>query len=119
MNDRLTSFYFGALDEKDRLDVERELLSDPELLLDYLELKRSVEAAAPVPQTPSASFRRRLQAALPPRRRRVLQWAAGAAAALLLLWSAFHFSDHETDEPFRNGVLFDRGGEHSPVSNVL
>lgn len=46
----LEHFYHGNLSEEDRLEIERQLLIDPEFLLDYLDLKRQHEAALKMPQ---------------------------------------------------------------------
>ena len=38
----LLPFYFGAIKEDERLLVEKELLTDSEILVDYLDLKRTL-----------------------------------------------------------------------------
>jgi hypothetical protein len=81
----LLPFYFGTVDETERLRVERTLLEDPEALIDYLDLKRKLEAAMEVPVAPSAA----LWAGLSERLRRTprstwIVWGAGLAAAACL-----------------------------------
>ena len=58
MNSKIKSllmpFYFGAIEENERVQVERELLADTEVLVDYLDLKRNLERAHEFNTLPSA-----------------------------------------------------------------
>lgn len=58
---QLTSFYFGALDEKQSLEMERALLENPDLLIEYFDLKRSIEGQQTIPSSPSPFLFHRLQ----------------------------------------------------------
>jgi hypothetical protein len=120
----LTPFYFGAISEADRLRIEQELLIDSEVLVDYLDLKRQIEAAPEIPPEPSPALWRRLKAEIKPRRKLIftLSFAAGLAAASLFI--AMMFFSKPQSEPKASGgggqqVLFDSSGEPSSGSNVL
>jgi hypothetical protein len=121
MNTRLMPFYFGAVEENERLEIERELLSDPEVLLDYLDLKRKLEAAGTVPQAPSPFLWKRLAQNFTPKQKRAFAWIAAAAAAAFVSWTVFHSLQTTPDESpsIPSQILFDRGGEQSAVSNVI
>ncbi len=48
----LLSFHFGSIEDSDRIWVERELLTHPDVLVDFLDLKRSLELTEPIPSGP-------------------------------------------------------------------
>lgn len=125
---QLLAFYFGTLGEQELLRLERELLLDSELLVDYLDLKRKLEAAEEIPRQPSAAVWRRLSARLSPRKRFLLSVSAGVAVAASLVFLAFLlFKSHtlETsplhDGPATSGgaILFDSSAELPASSSVL
>ncbi len=113
----LENFYFGALEESDRLKIEQELLTDTETLVEYLDLKRKIEFAKEIPAMPSPSLWRRLQAEIKPRRKLILSLslAAGLAASVLI---AAMFLSNKT-ETTSTPLLFDSTSELSASSNVL
>ena len=120
-NQNLVSFYFGSLSDEARLTIEREMLTDPEVLLDYLDLKREIEGAAQVPQAPSPFVWQRLQAKMKVSRRAKISFAVGlgVAAAIAALFLLLHRS--VDTEPTLGGkaILFDSGSEQLGHSNVL
>jgi hypothetical protein len=120
----LLPFYFGSIKDQDRMLVERELLSDSEMLIDYLDLKRSLEHAPMVPQQPSTALYQRL---LPKTsKRKLVFWVAsfGAAAAAAIVAVFFMSSNpSSTKTPAHlnehKEILFDSNSELSINSNVL
>lgn len=121
-NDRLQAFYLGTLTEADRLEVERDLLVDSELLLDFFELKRESENVRPVPSGPSPQLWQKLVRTRPSRRQALwLSAAAGAAAATLaLFWSLQQNAAVENlPAPLQTKVIFDSSAELPVTSNVL
>lgn len=122
MKNKLLEFYFGSIGDEDRLVVERELLTDEELLVDYLDLKRSIEAAAAIPTQPSRAVRDRLKLRVS-KKNAVISLSIGAAMAAGILLFLFLRDLSPTTQDYRppdmNGVLFDSSGEPSPSSGVL
>lgn len=116
--DSLAEFYFGGLHESQRLEIEKQLLLDQELLLDYLDLKREIEGAVTVPQHASPFLWRRLQ---PLTRVKKWQWAGMAAlvAAGVIGFYVLTNSHDPSVSPVRSGILFDSGAELSQSSAVL
>ena len=115
----LMEFYFGTLEESQRLQIEKELLQDPEVLLDYLDLKRKLEDAATVPQKPSPFLWRRLQ---PVTKRKTFYAAAIAGLAVAGFACLYIFTTPKVENTpliSDNGILFDSGAEHSITSDVL
>ncbi len=88
--DKLVEFHFGSLSEEQRLQVEREILTDPEILLEYLDLKRSLEGAELFAEkAPSAVWQR----LAPHTSRRKVWWSIGlslATAAMATFILVFH-----------------------------
>lgn len=117
----LLPFYFGSIEHEDRLSVERDLLTDTEVLVDYLDLKRKIEAAEEIPSAPSLKIWHRLQAQMPSQRT-LLKFSLGAAAiACLILLSVIYFrpiSDNP-DGSSHKSFLFDSNSELSANSHVL
>lgn len=115
----LVKFYFGTLEESQRLEIEKELLLDPEMLLDYLDLKRQLEDAAQIPQLPSPFLWRRLQ---PATKRKTFYAAAIAGLAVATFACLYVFNNPKVENTSLisdNGILFDSGAEHSFTSDVL
>jgi hypothetical protein len=112
----LIPFYFGSLEEENRLAVERDLLEDPEILVEYLDLKRSIEAAQTVPQMPSQKLWGRLEKNLTTKKKWLYSLSLGAAiaAALLLFFYAKPESQNHATE-----ILFDASPELPASSGVL
>jgi len=122
-NPELLSFYLGSVDDNRRLYVEQELLTDPAVLLDYLDLKRELEGATPVPSTPSPAVWQKLKSQIPSSRRTQLSllWGVSVAAAAAVLFLVFSNittveSKHALD---LDNHLFDSGREQFSHSNVL
>lgn len=117
----LLPFYFGSVKEDERTLVERELLVDSEMLLDYLDLKRTIEKAELVPSAPSIAVWKNLRQKTSKRQR--LIFSLGAAAALVLALSIFLLKQQPQEStsvtPVQNEMLFDSMSEPSSSSNVL
>jgi hypothetical protein len=122
IRDLLLPFYFGSVNEEERLFIEREMLSDTEVLVDYLDLKRQVEAATPLATQPSPHLWERLRPKTPAQRRAWLSLSIGAALATGL---AFFFLLHSTtqiteiNQPSINRAIFDSSSELPASSSVL
>jgi len=118
----LVPFYFGSIEEAQRLEVERELLIDTEILVDYLDIKRKMEAAQEVPQFPSRKLWQKLSKQISERKRVLISFSVGlAVAASLLLCTVFIFKSKQVDLPQsqKREVLFDTSRELPASSNVL
>jgi hypothetical protein len=112
----------GAIQENERLQVERELLTDTEVLVDFLDLKRKMESALEVPQQPSTKLWMRLNEKIGPRKKMIFSLSIGAAiAASVLIFSFFAFRPKSIEQKmsFSGEVLFDSNHELSANSNVL
>ena len=118
-NPLLLPFYFGSLSEQERLQVEQEMLTDPEALLDYLDLKRHVEGAFEIPPQPSLALWQRLRPQFQSPRAKVISFALVFAMLALVCSVIFlrHNTDVQTSMPQQ--ILFDSSSEHSRASNVL
>ena len=114
----LVEFYFGTMEETRRLQIEKELLLDPEMLLDYLDLKRELESAAPVPHGPSPFLWRRLQPLTKKRKWQLAGFTALIAASFACLY-IFASYKGQSSTPNNSGLLFDSSPEHSFASDVL
>ncbi|HEX7675006.1 MAG TPA: hypothetical protein VF412_12585 [Bdellovibrio sp.] len=115
----LVEFYFGTLEESQRLQIEKNLLLDPEMLLDYLDIKREIEDAELIPQQPSAFLWRRMQP-LAKKKSFYLTIAAGLVAATLACFYFIHTASVKNNSFVNDdGILFDSGAEHSVTSDVL
>lgn len=117
----LLPFYFGTLGAEERLELEREMLTDPVLLLDYLDLKRELEAAPAVPAEPSPLVWQRLKNHLPQSRRYRFAWIAGLTALAAAAWLFFALPQKSpsASPAQEKGTLFDSGREQFGHSNVL
>jgi len=116
----LLPFYFGSLNEEQRLVIERQLLTDEETLVDYLDLKRSIEGAALEQQKPSVSLWQKLK---PKEKKKFyISLAFGSAVAAGLL--AFLLLNGRT-QPVESmpqavsNILFDSSSELPASSDVL
>jgi hypothetical protein len=112
-------FYFGNLEDSRRLQIEKGLLQDPELLLDYLDIKREIEDAALIPQQPSPFLWRRLQPLVKKRTFYVTAVAGLIAATLVCMYIIYSSNVENTSLISDSGILFDSGAEHSITSDVL
>jgi len=123
MNSSLLSFYFGSLSDAERLKVEQTMLTDTEMLLDYLDLKRQMELATPVVQQPSPALWRRLQAKVKTSKKTqfalVLGISLAAAASLFLFLTATEPVSDGNTPSVQIHTLIDSGHEQLGVSNVL
>src|SRR5947209_5141220 len=106
----LMPFYFGSIGDRERLLVERNLLTDPETLVDYLEIKRKIESAETLPQSPSIKLWSKLKRQVSPRKKTMVSFSIGVAvaASVLVCWILFS-SPKQRAEVSTNGsaVLFD------------
>lgn len=121
-NSQLLSFYFGSLSDDDRLKIERQMLTDPEVLLDYLDLKREAEGAIEVPKFPSPAVWHRLRSKVVVSKRARFSLALGLGFAAALASLLFIFSQPKSESKSTNDgktILFDSGSEHFGHSNVL
>jgi len=109
----LVSFFEGTLPETERLVVERELLTDPEVLVKFLDLKREREGAADI-GAPSARVWSAIRAHVRPRRRLIASLALAATAALIAFLYLGMQPRHQS-----NSMLFDANPELSQNSGVL
>lgn len=123
---KLVSFYFGAVTETERLQIEQQLLLDPEVLVNYLDLKRSVENTGAIPQTPSPHIWTKLQAKMTTKRTAawVFGFAVAAAAILLIVNLQLFFPGAESvqsqfTEVSPGKIIFDSSSELPAGSNVL
>lgn len=114
----LTDFYFGTLPESELLAFEKELLTDPELLVEFLDFKRAAEGANTVPQKTSPFLWKRLQ----PMKYKKTYWVVAAGVAAAVLACIYMMTRPQTDftpQITDNGILFDSTSEPSFVSDVL
>ncbi|MBI2521855.1 MAG: hypothetical protein HYV97_15675 [Bdellovibrio sp.] len=117
---RLLSFYFGSIDEKERLLVERELLIDSEYLVEFLDLKRALEEAREIPQYPSNTLWHKLQLQMPSKKKLFLSLGFSLAACIALLTIAFETTwNVEKGKNYPTEVLFDSSSELPASSRVL
>lgn len=126
---RLIPFYFGAIESKERLSLERDLLSDPELLLDYFELKREIESAEAIPAFSSEAVFARLVKRIESPRTMAFGTLVGAIAASVLL--AWYFGvlpgvqnsaillQGQKESGSQKALFFDASGELSHSSGVF
>ena len=119
----LLPFYFGAIRDDERILVERELLVDSEVLLDYLDLKRSIENAELIPSTPSIALWQVLREKVGTRRKLFLSLSVGMAAVFVLAMTLFlfkkEFQEVAPQSSGQNELLFDSISEPSSNLNVL
>lgn len=124
MNKKIKSllllFYFGSIEDTDRTLVERELLTDPEFLVDYLDLKRGIEAAEVFPAAPSETLWLKLQEKAQPKKKFLLSLSFGAAAVAIIFTAILVIKPASIDQkPTKHEVLFDSRSELSSGSGVL
>lgn len=118
----LLPFYFGSVSEAERLHVEHDLLVDPEILTDYLDLKREIESANLAALVPSKSLWEKLKPKTQKQKRFYLSLSLGAAvAAGLVIIFIFKSRPTPTDfvQPSASKVLFDSSSELPASSGVL
>lgn len=118
----LLPFHFGSLSEEERLHVEQELLTDSEVLTDYLDLKRDLEASSLFMTAPSYSLWERLKPKTQKQKRFYLSLSIGAAVAAGLAIIVAIQSDPKPTElvqPSVSKVLFDSSSELPASSSVL
>lgn len=116
----LLPFYFGSVNEEQRLLIERELLTDEEVLVDYLDLKRSIEGSKLLQQEPSASLWEKLK---PKEKKKFyISLAIGSAVAAglvaLILFKSSTKPEESAPMPVTN-ILFDSSSELPASSGVL
>ncbi len=120
--ERLLSFYFGSMSEKERLQIEHDLLVDPETLIEFLDLKRDLEASPLSTTNPSPSLWHRLKPKDKKQKRLYLSFSIGAAVAMGLVAIFINVSQPEPIElvqPEVSKVLFDSSSELPASSGVL
>jgi hypothetical protein len=121
----LLPFYFGSINSEQRTVVERELLVDTEFLIDYLDLKREIEFAEPIPNGPSVALWSSLQRKMQMQTSRKYVWTFGigiaAVAAALIFVFIFRPTAEIESYPRTTGlkILFDANSELPASSNVL
>ncbi len=117
----LRPFYFGSIAEDQRILVEQQLLLDSEVLLDYLDLKRSLEAAPVIPAVPSPAVWLKVRERVVTGRRLFVSLSFGAAAVIALVVFLFKSTPTEikSEDQNKTEILFDSFREHSMNSNVL
>lgn len=119
----LLPFYFGSIKDNERTLVERELLIDTEVLVDYLDLKRSLESAEIFPEVPSPALWLSLQDRAKTKRKFIISVSFGAAAAIVALITFFALKQNPVQsniqETETQEVLFDSRNELSASSSVL
>ncbi len=119
----LLPFHFGSIEDKDRIFVERELLTDSEVLVDYLDLKRNLESAELIPEAPSHSVWLKLQQRVQAKKKFIIPISFGAAvaASVLAAFIFFHQPPQETrpKNQASEEVLFDTRTELPANSSVL
>jgi anti-sigma factor RsiW len=120
---RLHRFCRGTIGAKERLEVEREILADPEALVAFLDLKREIEGAAAVPRAPSPELWLRLRDKARLRERRWLPLSLGLAATAASLAIALGLATHRllpgARAPAQHQLLFDSSRELPASSGVL
>ncbi len=119
---RLLCFHFGAIEDEERLEIERELLVDSERLLDYFDLKRQLETASAVPSGPSSALWGRLIPHARRHRRVLISFSVGAAIAAGIAVHLFLQPSRELNDcqpPKINRLLFDAGAELPASTGVL
>lgn len=119
----LLPFHFGSIEDKNRTLVERELLIDSEVLVDYLDLKRSLESAELIPHDPSRSVWIKLQDRVRAKKKIFIPISFGAAVAssVIAAFIFFHQPSQETNSQTQSDeeILFDTRTERPANSSVL
>ncbi len=120
--EKLLSFYFGSTSEDDRYRIEQDLLTDPEALLNYLDLKRKIEQAELVPQVPSQKLWSRLRPQTISKRGKLISLGFGLAmAASIAFFSISRFKEPQNTDSGekRSQILFDSNFEQPTGSSVF
>lgn len=119
----LLPFYFGSVQEEERIKVERELLTDPELLLDYLDLKRKIEVAESIPTQVSNNVWLNLKYKMQAKKKFYWPMALGlVTAAVLAIWIVVDKPAKNPDqqpEVQQTSFLIDSSSELLQVNTVL
>ncbi|OFZ18654.1 MAG: hypothetical protein A2Z20_04800 [Bdellovibrionales bacterium RBG_16_40_8] len=119
----LLPFHFGSIEDKDRTLVERELLTDSEVLVDYLDLKRNLESAELIPHSPSRSVWIKLQERVKAKKKFIIPISFGAAvaASVVAAFIFYHQPSQDTKSQTQSGeeLLFDTRTELPANSSVL
>jgi hypothetical protein len=118
----LLPFYFGSVSEEERLQVERNLLTDSETLTDYLDLKRELEAASLSMAAPSNGLWEKLKPGTEKQKCVYLSLSLGAAVAAglaIILVLQSRPKPTELIQPPVSKVLFDSSSELPASSGVL
>lgn len=118
-------FHLGNISEENRILLERELLTDAEILVEYLDYKRKKESAELLPAGPSPFLWKKLSEKFILRKKYVLPVSFGAAAVAALVFIIFLMKPvnvlEQQNEPTKSssGILFDSSSELPASSNVL
>lgn len=119
----LLPFHFGSIEDNDRILVERELLIDSEVLVDYLDLKRALESAQAIPQSPSKATWLKLQEKVQAKKKYIIpmSFVAALAASVFIAVMFFRQPDQApVNSNYSSGeILFDTRTELPANSNVL
>lgn len=118
----LLPFYFGSISESDRLQVERELLLDTEVLVDFLDLKRNLECEPLCTPAPSAQVWSRLSIRAKLQKRPKFFLSVGLAVAASLIIFFIYWAGDNSSAPTSSSInqfLFDSSSELPANSNVL
>jgi hypothetical protein len=83
--EQLLEFYYGVVDENSRLTLEQKMLTDQEWVLDFLDLKRELEASTVFPNDPPIELWQRLSHRMSAPRRHWLKLSIGGAIAASIL----------------------------------
>lgn len=118
----LLPFHLGSVNEEERLHIEQKILTDSEVLTDYLDLKREFEAASLAVTVPTNSLWENLTSKAQKQKRFYLSLSLGAAiaagfAVIFILQTRSKPSD--LIQPSASKVLFDSSSELPASSGVL
>lgn len=120
----LLPFYFGSVNEDERLKVERELLIDTSLLTEFLDLKREIESAEAIPSGPSYSVWYSIKSKLIAKKKVIIPAfgvAVFASIIAILIFVDLNSTVPNKHEPAkgRTELIFDSSSELPASSNVL
>ena len=123
---QLRSFYLGKSSEEERLQIEQQLLVDPVVLLDFLDLKRQLEGAETIPQKPSDFLWRKLSPAFSTPKRKAIAIGFSLLAAASICFFAFSMLikpklvvDSDSGASSGKRILFDSNFEQPVSSGVF
>lgn len=120
--DLLLPFYFGSISEEERIHMERELLTDSEVLTDFLDLKRDLEAAGLIVNSPSENLWQNLKPKTIQQKRFYISLSLGAALAAgiaIIVLIQSQPKARELIQPPISQTLFDSSSELPASSGVL